>query len=47
MTREELTEYCAVYEKREDKNGETKTGWWLDGVYLGKTTKDASEAIKG
>lgn len=47
MTREELIAYGAVFEKREDRHGDTKTGWWLDGVYLGNTTQLATEAING
>ena len=30
-----LREMGAVLEKREDRFGETKSGWWMDGVYLG------------
>jgi len=47
MTHEELIEYGCDYSRREDRHGETKSGYWLDGVYLGKTTKQATEAIRG
>lgn len=32
-----LREMGAVRERREDRHGETKSGWWLDGIYLGPT----------
>ena len=28
---EMLTEAGAVYERREDSHGITRTGWWMDG----------------
>ncbi len=31
----QLEELGAVREKREDRFSDTKTGWWLDGVFLG------------
>lgn len=40
-----LAEAGAVKEKREDRHGDTKSGWWLDGVYLGSDTRSAIEAI--
>lgn len=43
----ELAEIGATYEKAEDIHGTTRTGWWLDGVYLGKDSKQALAAIKG
>lgn len=43
----ELKAAGAVQEKREDRHGETRTGWWLDGVWLGKTVKEALNAIRG
>ena len=46
MTRNDLEEYGATYEKAEDRSGDTKTGWWLDGVYLGETVLGATEAIE-
>jgi len=43
----ELREAGAVKEKREDRHGDTHTGWWLDGVFLGKDVRAALEAIRG
>ena len=43
----DLRDRGAEYSKRETRTGETRSGWWLDGVYLGKTTRDAMEAING
>jgi hypothetical protein len=40
-----LLESGAVKEKREDRHGDTKSGWWLDGVYLGNDTRTALESI--
>lgn len=37
----------AKLEKREDNHGETRIGWWLDGVYLGSKAAEAMEAING
>jgi hypothetical protein len=31
---QELRDRGAVLEKREDRHGETRSGWWLDGVWL-------------
>lgn len=45
----ELREIGAELLKAEDRHGDTKTGWWLDGVWLAPT-KDpvaALRAIKG
>jgi len=42
-----LTESGAVNAKQEDRQGETRTGWWLDGVYLGKDPRQAVNAIRG
>lgn len=38
-----------VLEKREDRHGETRTGWWQDGVYLGPTSnpRAALRALMG
>jgi len=47
MSHGELLEYGCVFEKREDNHGVTKSGYWLDGVFLGATPKQATEAIKG
>lgn len=43
----ELASKGAWCGRREDRHGETKSGWWIDDVYLGKTERDAMEAIKG
>jgi hypothetical protein len=43
----ELKDAGAWYGKAEDRDGRTRTGWWMDGVYLGKTERDALEAIHG
>jgi len=43
----EIEEAGAEYSKQEDQFGDTKSGWWMDGVYLGKTVKDAIESIQG
>ena len=45
----ELKEAGAEIAKREDRNGDTKSGWWLDGVYLAQVSRpqDALRAIKG
>ncbi len=45
--RTELLERGAEFVKREDAHGVTIRGWWLDDVYLGKTTRDALQAING
>ena len=37
--RAELLERGATLEKREDAHGDTKTGWWMDGVWLAPTNK--------
>lgn len=47
MSHEELIEAGCDFSKREDRQGETKSGYWLDGVFLGKTPRQATEAIKG
>jgi hypothetical protein len=43
----ELREMGAELAKMEDRQGDTKSGWWLDGVYLGKKATDALEAVQG
>ena len=30
-----LREAGAVLEKKEDREGKTRSGWWIDDVYLG------------
>ena len=44
---EGMTDAGAVYEKRRDKDGILKRGWWLDGVWLGESGRDALAAING
>jgi len=43
--RAKLIEYGAKLEKKEDRSGQTRSGWWLDDSYLGKTEKQAWEAL--
>lgn len=45
--REELLERGAEFTKRQTRSAETKSGWFLDGVFVGKTTREALEAING
>jgi hypothetical protein len=42
-----LREAGAAYERREDRHGYTRSGWWLDEVYLGKSIREALAAIQG
>ena len=42
----ELEGRGAVYGRHEDRFGDKKMGWWLDGQYLGRTVKIANEAIQ-
>ena len=42
-----LIEAGATKERREDRSGDTKSGWWLDGVYLGSSDSAAVEALRG
>ena len=44
---ETLREAGAVLERREDRFGDTKGGWWLDGVYLAKDPRDAVRVMQG
>ena len=44
---EYLIERGAKHERREDEWGDTKTGWWMDGVWLGVTERDAVERLRG
>jgi len=43
----ELKAAGAVLERREDRHGDTRKGWWLDGVYLGENSRYALEAMRG
>lgn len=51
MTREQATtiliEAGAKLERREDSHGETKSGWWIDGVFLSKNAVDAVAFLQG
>lgn len=44
-----LIEMGATYEQKEDSSGETKSGWWMDTVWLAPYRKPllALEAING
>ena len=42
-----LIEAGAVKEKAEDRYGETKSGWWLEGVFLGRDAKTAWSGVAG
>lgn len=44
--RQELLERGAEFIVREDRYGDTFRGWWIDEIYLGKTTKVALENVK-
>jgi hypothetical protein len=39
---ETLRAWGAELLKAEDRHGETKTGWWLDGVWLGPKNDPAA-----
>lgn len=44
-----LIEMGAKNERREDSHGETRTGWWMDGVWLAPSSRpmDAIRMLKG
>ena len=44
-----LIEMGAKNERREDSEGKTKSGWWLDGVWLASSNRphDAIRVLKG
>jgi hypothetical protein len=42
-----LREAGAVLEKKEDRYGTTRSGWWIDDVYLGRNARDAWEKVIG
>lgn len=42
----ELEEMGAALEVKEDRFGDTKSGWWLDGVFLGSNTVRALNSAK-
>jgi hypothetical protein len=41
----ELRERGATLEKKEDRNGDTKSGWWMDDVWLAPKSQPA-EAMR-
>jgi hypothetical protein len=45
----ELRDAGAELLKQEDRHGETKTGWWMDGVWLAPTNDPAAalRSMKG
>jgi hypothetical protein len=43
----ELISRGAENVKKENCFGDTKSGWWIDDVYLGKSTADALRVIHG
>ena len=46
---EKLVEMGAVNEKKEDAQGVTKSGWWMDTVWLAPASKplEALQSING
>ncbi len=42
----ELAAHGVVYKKAEDRQGDTYTGYWLGGAYLGKTMQEAIDELK-
>lgn len=44
---QQLKERGAENIKREDRFGETKSGWWLDETFLGKDPLVAIQVLKG
>lgn len=50
-TRDEAAAECIargyVNEKKENRFGETKAGWWCDDVFLGKNPVDALRLANG
>lgn len=51
MTKEQaitkLLEMGAENMKKENRFGETKSGWWIDNVYLGKNPIEALRVANG
>lgn len=43
----ELTDKGATYAKQRDRFGDMRRGWWLDGVYLGESAKQALRDLEG
>lgn len=42
-----LLEAGAQNAKKEDRFGDTRSGWWLDDVFLGKDPQHALQILKG
>ena len=47
IAKRELLAAGCVFEKKEDRQGVTKAGWWQDDVFLASTPVYALEAIRG
>ena len=47
LHKDELEKRGARHEKREDRHGDTKTGWWMDDVYLAREPGDALRVLNG
>lgn len=45
--RQELIAAGAKLEKKEDRDGRTRSGWWMDDVFLGKTAREALAGLRG
>jgi hypothetical protein len=43
----QLIDAGCVKEKKEDRFGETKSGWWQDTVFLGVNPVEALQALRG
>lgn len=37
----------ATNERREDRHGETRSGWWLDDVFLARDPREAVRLMRG
>lgn len=44
---DQLIERGAVNEKKEDRFGDTRSGWWIDDTFLGRDPIDALNVILG
>lgn len=48
VTHDDLIRYGCKFERREDRSddaAEIRSGYWLDGTFLGETPRQAAEAI--
>lgn len=45
--KQELVAAGAKLERKEDREGRTRSGWWLDDVFLGKTAREALSGLRG